>query len=313
MSRVPGLFGRNPRAAPQPSRQTEAPKSKPIDKGKAVIIEDTPPSPPKKRAAPTQGQDARHKRPKVTDPMAGEFFSKAAPLIKDVLVRNWESREEDVAHEAMVRASSELLFHSLKERAIVHKYRELLGAAEEKEKKYLQEMVALRKQLTDLQAAYATDVQAVEKANQALELQLEKQGVILEENTSKLKGMAVEIDKLWVKEHHHAEELKAAEDNGFEEGFRSYLKGFLAVKPDFDWSDFGADIVQWMADFKVAEAEAISEKRAEHLAKLASEARPEKESNSAPAPSPVREEQNQSETVAKDPSPAKSQEPPAEA
>lgn len=73
----------------------------------------------------------------MTDPMAGEFFSKAAPLIKDVLVRNWDSREEDVAHEAMTRESFELLFHSLKERVIVHKYRDLLGAAEEKEKKYI--------------------------------------------------------------------------------------------------------------------------------------------------------------------------------
>lgn len=65
----------------------------------------------------------------------------------------------------MVRASSELLFHSLKERAIVYKYSELLGAVEEKEKKYLQEMVALKKKLYKLQVAYDSDVQAVQKAN----------------------------------------------------------------------------------------------------------------------------------------------------
>lgn len=96
MSKVPGLFGRGSRAAP--SRPTEAPKAKPVDKGKVVVIEDTPPSPSKKRAATPQHQDAPLKRPKVADPKAGEFFAKAAPLIKDVLVRNWDSREEDVAH-----------------------------------------------------------------------------------------------------------------------------------------------------------------------------------------------------------------------
>lgn len=79
------------------------------------------------------------------DPLAEEFFSKAAPLIKDLLVRNWDSREEDITHEAMVRESSELLFHIWKEYAVVHKYRELLGATEEKKKKHLQEIWTLKR------------------------------------------------------------------------------------------------------------------------------------------------------------------------
>lgn len=53
--------------------------------------------------------------------------------IKNVLVQNWDSHEKDIANEAMVSASYELLFHSLKECAVVHKYRELMGATEEKE------------------------------------------------------------------------------------------------------------------------------------------------------------------------------------
>lgn len=73
--------------------------------------------------------------------------------------------------------------------------------------------------------AYDSNIQAVQKANQALESQVEKQGIILEENTNQLKGMAAEIDKLWVKEKKHAEELQKTEDKGYEEGFWGCLKG----------------------------------------------------------------------------------------
>lgn len=167
-----GPFGKSSGTAPfQP---TEAPKAKSIDKGKAVIVEETPRSPPKKRAFSAPNHSVPQKCPKVTDPLAEEFFSKAAPLIKDFLVRNWDSHEEDTAHEAMVRASSELLFHSLKERAVVHNYMELLDAAEENEKKYLQEVGALKKQLSKLQAAFDSNVQAIQKANQALESYVKK-------------------------------------------------------------------------------------------------------------------------------------------
>lgn len=67
-----------------------------------------------------------------------------------------------------------------------------------------------------------------------------------------------------------------------------------------------------MADFKVSEAEAITEKRVEHLAKLDEEARPGKESTFALARTSVRGEQNQMETASKEPSPVKSQEAPTE-
>lgn len=49
-------------------------------------------------------------------------------------------------------------------------------------------------------------------------------------------GMATEIYKLWVKEMRHTKECQEAEDKGYEEGCGGYLKGFLAMKLNFDWS-----------------------------------------------------------------------------
>lgn len=54
-------------------------------------------------------------------------------MIKNVLVRKCANSEEDITYEAMIKASLKLLFHSLKECAVLEKYRELLGATEEKE------------------------------------------------------------------------------------------------------------------------------------------------------------------------------------
>lgn len=149
---------------PAPSNPSDAPKSKAIDKGKAVVIEEAPRGPPKKRTVTSTTQAEPSKCPKVTDPLVGEFFSKVAPLIKDVLVQNWDGREEDTAHKAMVRASLKMLFHGLKERVIMHKYWELLGATEEKEKKHLRELADVKKQLAKLMATYDSDVQVVQKS-----------------------------------------------------------------------------------------------------------------------------------------------------
>lgn len=84
------------------------------------------------------------KRPRISDSLTGEFFSKVAPLIKDVQVKNWDHHNEDVSNEAIVRALVELIFHSLKERTIITRYREKLSVAEKCKKKYDQEVSNLK-------------------------------------------------------------------------------------------------------------------------------------------------------------------------
>lgn len=126
-------------------------------------------------------------------------------------------------------------------------------------------------------------------------------------------GMAAEVDKLWVKERQHAEERQEADDKDYEKGFRGYLKGFLAVEHNFDWSNFGADIVIWMEQFKVSEAEAIAVKRTEHLANLAQVTRHEVEPTPTTAPASTSGEKDKEvEDASKDISSTKSQEAPLE-
>lgn len=133
MSGVPNLFNRKTRGAP--SKSTEIPRERVSAKGKTVVTEEVRQSPPKKRSSIPPPQGAPAKRPRAPELLANDFLSQAAPLLRDVLVRNWDSREEDLAHEAMIRASSELLFHSLKERTTIASYREKLSAADESEKR----------------------------------------------------------------------------------------------------------------------------------------------------------------------------------
>lgn len=143
MSKIPGLLGKGSRSAP--FNPLEALKTKIIDKGKALVTDAPPESPLRKRVVIPFTQGLPQKRSKAPDPVAGEFFSKVTSLIKDILVRNCDNREEDNAHEATVRASSELLFHSLKECVMVHKYRELFGTDGEKGGQHLLEISILKK------------------------------------------------------------------------------------------------------------------------------------------------------------------------
>ena len=56
-------------------------------------------------------------------------------------------------------------------------------------------------------------------------------------------------------------QLGEAEQTFFAAGFRSYVTGFLAVDPDYDWGKFFPATRSWIEEFKVEEAKAIEEKR----------------------------------------------------
>lgn len=111
---------------------------------------------------------------------------------------------------------------------------------------------------------------------------------------TQLKSMNAEIDKFWAMEQKHADERQEAEDRGYDEGFRGYVKGFLVVEPDYCWDTFGLDIVKLIEEFKIMEAEGIAQKKVEHEAKMTQEARPqpepENDSNEEP---PARNEESQ--------------------
>lgn len=76
----------------------------------------------------------------------------------------------------------------------------------------------------------------------------------------------------------------------YTEGFQGYLKGFLAVAPEYDWSKFGKGTSKWLDESKVLEAEAISLKKAQIATEQkkvsdASEALPKVENTSTLDPS----------------------------
>lgn len=58
-------------------------------------------------------------------------------------------------------------------------------------------------------------------------------------------------------------QLAEANEAAFTDGFRSYMTGFLAVDPDYDWAKFVPATRTWIEEFKVEQAQAIEEKRLE--------------------------------------------------
>lgn len=92
---------------------------------------------------------------------------------------------------------------------------------------------------------------------------------------AQLKGMVVEIDYILVKEKQHESEYQAVKVKGYKEGFHGYLKGFLVVEPNFDWSNLGPDILKWMDEFKTLEVEGITAKKVDHEANMANKACPD--------------------------------------
>ena len=70
--------------------------------------------------------------------------------------------------------------------------------------------------------------------------------VSLEKKVEKLEGQQAETSRI-----------------AFADGFRSYVTGFLAVDPDYDWSKFVPSTRSWIEEFKVQQAHAIEDKRLE--------------------------------------------------
>lgn len=80
---------------------------------------------------------------------------------------------------------------------------------------------------------------------------------VQEKEISELKARLEDQQHGWL-----AEKTKIQEDS-FASGFKHYATGFLANDPEYDFTKFGEETVQWIKNFKVDEAATIKARRIE--------------------------------------------------
>lgn len=161
----------------------------------------------------------------------------------------------------MVRASAEILFHSIKQRTHSQKLSEQIQGLEQDNKKMSKELKDVQRSHSKLQNDYDNDVLLVQKTNRELQAECARQDALLEEYFSKSKTMTEEIDAFHAREQSFLEEKKKSQE-AYTEGSKGLLKGFLAVEPSYDWKKFGQETANWMENFKITKADEIAAKKA---------------------------------------------------
>lgn len=187
-----------------------------------------------------------------------EFGQLAETYVDPAHVEVWKGRTEHQALEAIRRASAEIFFHTHYNASDFEKNRARLEALEEENEKLKAEAKGTSQELSHLHAYKQNadkSITLLKSEESRLRTELNSMGQSLTAASERIYSLENEVTSL-------KNDLQSSKDASFEEGFKSYVTGFLAVDPDYNWSNFGEDTLKWMEDFKVQEAQAITEKRA---------------------------------------------------
>ena len=109
-------------------------------------------------------------------------------------------------------------------------------------------------ELEKFKANAERDISRLKADANTLRADLNKTAQELTASSEKVLSLESEVDDIKAR-------LVTTESSSFAAGFRSYVTGFLAVDPDYDWSKFVPATRAWIEEFKVEEAKAIEEKR----------------------------------------------------
>lgn len=229
-----------------------------------------------RQVLPASG-DAPSKRHKAAEPspslVSSNLGSLAEPFIRDTELKSWASRSEVEIQRAMAKASAELYYHTMTRLDSLSEKEARLKALEEEKSVLHKEVTTLSEDNTRLKADLDAHIVASKQEEQSLKGLLSAKDASLADALADVQDLQGEIASL------KADREKIQAD-AYTEGFRGHLKGFLAVDPGYDWTRFGEATARWMEEFKVMEASAISQRKAQIDAEKEkvseqSEARPE--------------------------------------
>lgn len=278
----------------------------------AEITEDAPKAPPKvtKKASvdlPDGGAPKPSRRVplhKHTQSAAGEGPSKrqkvmgsssslvssnlgtlAESFVKDSELKVWAGRPEKEVQQSMAKAAAEVYYYTMTRLKALEEKDATLKAGDEERAFLKQELSDLLKQNGQLRKDFEEQVASSRTEKARLEDLISVKDASLADALADVTDLQAEVSSL------KAEMVKVKSD-AYTEGFRGYLKGFLAVDPEYDWSKFGEGTVKWMDEFKVLEADAIASKKAQIAAEnekatVATEARPQGEATPAETSPPA--------------------------
>lgn len=229
------------------------------------------------------------KRQKVTSSSSSLVSSNlgalAEPFVKDAELKAWAGRPEKEVQQAMAKASAELYYYTMTRLNSVSDLEARLKSSDEDKAKLEAELEVTLGDNDRLKKELDTHMVNSKREEKSLKDLLRAKDASLADALADVQELQTEVSSL------KAEASKVKTD-AYTEGFRGYLKGFLAVDPDYDWSEFGEATAKWMDEFKVLEADAIASKKAQitaenEKAKAATEARPQTEAKPAEPLSPA--------------------------
>ena len=238
----------------QPVLRKSPPKKKNLDKRKS---QDDSPQLNKKLKGTETASEFPYEAPVTA---AGDWFAKMADVyLGPGRFHNWQQRTGDQAAEACRCAAGELFFHLTCNPSDTEKLRARLDAAEEENKKMKKKLEASEKDKSSLEkfkTSAERDIIKLKADADNLRIELNKTAQELTDASGNVLVLENKVKEM-------QEQMTVVESSSFASGFRSYVTGFLAVDPDYDWSKFVPATRAWIEEFKVEEAKAIEDKRME--------------------------------------------------
>ena len=219
------------------------------------------------------------KRPKITnsasepsfDPPvtpAGDWFGRMADTyFGPGRFHNWQQRNGEQAAEACRRAAGELFFHLTCNPSDTEKLKALLDTANEENADLKKQLATANKDKAELERYKSR----AERDIPRLKLDADNLRTELNKTAQELTAASGRVLSLETKVEDVENQLAVAHETSFAEGFRSYVTGFLAVDPDYDWGKFVPSTRTWIEEFKIEQAKVIEEKRMEIELEAASE------------------------------------------
>ena len=191
---------------------------------------------------------------------AGDWFAKVANgYIEPSKFAAWQKRDGEQAADACRRAAAELFFHLTCNPSDTEKLRVSLEAANEDKKKLKQQLGASEKdkvKLEEFKSNAERDISRLKADADNLRTDLNQSAQDLSLSNERVAELEKQVKDLQT-------QLDAPNQSSFAEGFRSFVTGFLAVDPEYDWSKFIPATKAWVDEFRVEEAKAIEDKRLE--------------------------------------------------
>lgn len=178
--------------------------------------------------------------------------------IENEEVRGWKNMSLEEATKASVKASTQLLIHSLDAMNKLAFERARLEKAEAEGSSLAQKVKDLEKQLQTSEAqTEASKKDVIEKQKMLAKTNEERDALKDELEEQRARTLHLEEQE----RSDFPEERQRIDDAGFEKGFNFYLLNFNARDPEYTWEKWGAAAMVEMAKLKEDTAEAIKASR----------------------------------------------------